>query len=49
MEKTCKTCKWFEELPFVDTGICVNDASDYGHCPIDYMENDTCKYWEEKE
>lgn len=47
-EKVCSNCRWYEELPFADEGVCVNPNSEYADCPTDYPDNDTCEEWGRK-
>ena len=46
--KNCKTCKWSEELPFSDTGICMKDGCNV-HYTHDYPEKKNCDSWENKD
>lgn len=46
--KNCKTCKWSEELPFYDTGICMKDGCNI-HYTHDYPEKKNCDSWENKD
>lgn len=47
MKRVCRTCRWFENLPFADEGVCTNEESEYADCSCDDPENDTCDCYEE--
>ena len=45
--KTCKFCRYYEELPFADEYICTSENSDYSDCPC--SADDYCDEFEERD
>jgi hypothetical protein len=47
-QRVCKTCKFYEQLPFTDQKkYCMNPDSEYAECESE--DNDTCDSWEGNE
>lgn len=44
LPKVCKTCSFYEELPFTEHQMyCMNPESEYAECESN--DNDTCDSW----